>query len=188
MPALKDFSLVGGTALALKFGHRISIDLDLFSNNLFDNTIIIKALEQEFAADFVLQVSRENFGVFGFIENIKIDIVKFPHPVIGDIETIDGIRMYSNEDIMAMKISAILGRGKKKDFWDIAELLNHYSIDDFINSYFKKYPEQRLLISIPYALTYFADAEESETPVSLKGQTWEKVKKNIEKKVREYLK
>ncbi len=96
--------------------------------------------------------------------------------------------MYSNEDIIAMKISAILGRAKKKDFWDMAELLNHNTVADCIGFNFKKFPEQRLLISIPYALTYFADAEESETPVSLKGQTWEKVKKSISKKVRDYLK
>lgn len=45
-----------------------------------------------------------------------------------------------------------------------------------------------LLISIPQALTYFADAEESEAPVSLKGQTWEGVKRFIQQHVNEYLK
>ncbi len=44
-----------------------------------------------------------------------------------------------------------------------------------------------LLISIPAALTYFEDAEESEDPVSLKGQSWEGVKKVIQQKVSEYL-
>jgi hypothetical protein len=43
------------------------------------------------------------------------------------------------------------------------------------------------LISVPQAITYFEDAEESEDPVSLKGQTWEKVKKAIQKKVEQYL-
>jgi len=76
----------------------------------------------------------------------------------------------------------------KKDFWDISELSYHYTITDCINFYNKKYSNHQLLISIPHALTYFADAEESEDPVSLKGQTWKNVKKHIQYKVNEYLK
>lgn len=86
-----------------------------------------------------------------------------------------------------MKVNAILGRGKKKDFWDLAELLLHYSVKDICSFYTKKFPSQQLLISIPYALTWFNDADETEDPVSLKGQTWESVKKFIQKKVREFL-
>lgn len=44
-----------------------------------------------------------------------------------------------------------------------------------------------LAISIPNALSYFVDADESETPVSLKGQTWEGIKKSISKTVSDYL-
>ncbi len=96
--------------------------------------------------------------------------------------------MFSVEDIMAIKIFAMLKRAQKKDFWDIAELLQHYSLQDFITAYSKKYPNMQLHISIPYALTYFADADESEDPVSLKGQTWEWVKKTVQQQVNEYLK
>ncbi len=86
-----------------------------------------------------------------------------------------------------MKINAILGRGKKKDFWDVAELLQHYSLKEMIGFYTIKFPKQQLLISIPYALTWFDDAEESEDPVSLKGQTWKGVKKIIQKNVSDFL-
>ena len=79
-------------------------------------------------------------------------------------------------------------RAVKKDFWDIAELLQHYGIEDFIGFYEKKYPSQQLLISIPQAIIYFDDAEDSEDPVSLKGQTWGSVKRTIQQKVSEYLK
>ena len=89
---------------------------------------------------------------------------------------------------MAMKVMAILKRGVKKDFWDLAELLNHYSIQDCIDAYTKKYPSQQLVISIPNALTYFEDVEESENPISLKGQTWESIKKSIQQKVNAFLK
>lgn len=78
-----------------------------------------------------------------------------------------------------------LSLGKKKDFWDLYELLKEYSIKEMIEFFKTKYPQQMLLISIPSALTYFTDANESEDPISLKGQTWEEVKKFISKKVSE---
>jgi len=184
---LREFSLVGGTALALKYGHRKSEDLDLFNYKPFENNFIIEILEKKFGNDFSLQLNKEKFGVFGFIQAIKVDFVKHPHNLIGEIEVVDGIRMYSNEDIAAMKINAILGRGKKKDFWDVYELLHHYSVDQLSHFYHQKFPSQMLLISIPYAFTYFSEAEETNAPVSLKGQTWEKVKKFIQKKVSDYL-
>lgn len=85
-----------------------------------------------------------------------------------------------------MKVQAILGRGKKKDFWDVAELLNHYSIEDFINFHKEKYSTQNLFITVPHAITYFADADESEDPISLKNQNWDSIKTFINMKVREY--
>lgn len=86
-----------------------------------------------------------------------------------------------------MKIQAILGRGKKKDFWDIAELLEHYTLEQMISFHKRKYPTQMLGISIPYALTYFTDADESEDPETLKIRNWEDVKKIISKRVRDFL-
>jgi predicted nucleotidyltransferase component of viral defense system len=94
--------------------------------------------------------------------------------------------MFATEDIIAMKVQAILGRGKKKDFWDIAELLKHYTIKDFIQFHKEKYSTQNLLISVPQALTYFADAEESEDPISLQNQNWEGVQKFIQQKVADF--
>lgn len=185
---LDSFSLVGGTALSLYLGHRISVDIDLFSVEKFENRAIIEVLERNFDG-FVYRSVNNPVGVFGAIDNIKLDMVNYyHHPLIEQPLLIDGIRLYHQNDIMAMKIAAILNRGVKKDFWDIAELLKHYSVQHFIDCYIKKFPSQQLMISIPYALTYFADADESEDPVSLKGQTWSSVKKFISQKVSDYLK
>lgn len=118
---------------------------------------------------------------------LKIDIVRFPHPQIRPALVIDDIRMYAPEDIIAMKVQAILGRGKKKDFWDVAELLEHYTVNDFIALHKEKYSTQNLYITVPQAITYFEDAEDSEDPIGLKDQTWENVKKTIQEKVRMYL-
>ncbi len=187
MPELQDFSLVGGTALSLLFGHRMSVDLDLFSSSPFDNSVIVDVLQNKFKEKFIREEKAPRFGIFCFIDEVKIDIIRHPHPLIRPQLIIDNIRMLSTEDIIAMKVQAILGRGKKKDFWDVAELLEHFTIADFIQFHKEKFAAQNLLITVPQALTYFADADESEDPISLKKQTWLKVQKIIKAKVREYL-
>ncbi|HEY5390988.1 MAG TPA: nucleotidyl transferase AbiEii/AbiGii toxin family protein, partial [Hanamia sp.] len=187
MPELKNFSLVGGTALSLLYGHRKSVDLDLFSNLSFENQEVILALQKKFKDSFVDRSTNPRFGIFCFIDDVKIDIIRHPHPLIRPRPHLENMRLYSTEDIIAMKVQAILGRGKKKDFWDVAELLNHYTIADFIRFHKEKFASQNLLITVPQALTYFADAEESEDPISLKKQTWKGVQQFINKKVSDYL-
>ena len=187
LPTLQPFSLVGGTALALRYGHRSSVDLDLFFHEKFDHPGMIKELECKFQDRFVYKQQHTNFGIFCFIDGIKVDIVHFPHLPIAEFVVEDNIRMYNNADISAMKIQGILGRAQKKDFWDLYELLQHYPLQQLIDWHKQKYPGQMLAISIPHAVTYFADAEESETPVSHKGQTWEQIKKSISRTVSDYL-
>ncbi|HOY12101.1 MAG TPA: nucleotidyl transferase AbiEii/AbiGii toxin family protein [Saprospiraceae bacterium] len=184
--ALQAFNLVGGTALSLYYGHRTSIDLDLFCVDSFDNSKVINSVTKAFENEFS-ERSSTNFGIFGFINDVKVDIVRFPHPIIRPTVTIEGIRMYSPEDIIAMKVQAILGRGKKKDFWDVAELLNHFTVKDFIDLHKEKYSTQNLYITVPQAITYFDDAEDSEDPVSLNGLDWSDVKNIIGEHVRNYL-
>lgn len=187
LEALDDFSLVGGTALSLRYGHRRSVDLDLFCIDKLDHEKIIEALKNTFKGGYRSESKTVKWGIFCYLDNVKVDIVQHPHPLIEEIESTGSIRMYADADIIAMKFNAILGRGRKKDFWDVYELLQHYHLRDMIRFHERKFPDQNLLISIPQALTYFDDAEESEDPVSLKGQTWEVVKKFIQQKVSEFL-
>jgi len=187
LPSLEAFSLVGGTALALRYGHRSSDDLDLFFHEKFNYPGIIFSLEQTFRQRFVYKQQQTPFGIFCFIDNVKVDIVHFPHLPIAPFRKENEIRMYSNADIAAMKIQAILGRAQKKDFWDLYELLQNYPLQQLMDWHKQKYPSQMLAISIPHAITYYVDADESDAPVSFKGQTWDKVKSGIKKVVNEYL-
>lgn len=187
LEALRPFSLVGGTALALRYGHRSSVDLDLFFHERFDYKLLAEELNDTFGDDFEQESGHKQFGLFCYVKKVKVDIVYYPHVPIDYIEVTDSIRMYGSKDICAMKIQAMLGRGRKKDFWDLQELLRHYSLAEMIAFHKQKYPSQMLAISIPNAITYFTDAEESEDPVSFKGQTWNSVKKGIQKAVRDYL-
>jgi hypothetical protein len=149
--------------------------------------VIANGLEMKFGPLFDLDKRPSKFGIFCFIYKVKVDIVPNPHPRIGARQVLDGIRMYSIKDLMAVKIQAIFGRGQKKDFWDIAQLLQHHSVAEFIEAHQEKYPSQQLLISIPQSLTYFSDADETNEPTSLKGQTWGDIKNIISRKVREFL-
>jgi len=126
-------------------------------------------------------------GIFCYLQKIKVDVVYFPHQPISEFVVEDTIRMYSSADIAAMKIQAILGRARKKDFWDLHELLQHFTLQQIMDWHKQKYPTQMLAISLPNAITYFIEAEDSETPVSFKGQTWSQIKKDISKIVSDYL-
>ncbi len=188
IPDLSMLSLAGGTALALRYGHRTSYDLDLFSSSEFENKIVVQAINKKYPSYQVLNLNNKA-GVFGFIDDIKLDIVRHHEfQIIAPIEKIENIRFLSDADIAAMKIFAILDRAKKKDFYDISLLLDKYGLEKIINWYFKKYPDNQMLISVPTALQYFVDAETDKDPEPLIGQTWKEVKKNISKHVNKFLK
>lgn len=187
LPSLTTFSLVGGKALSLKYGHRKSIDLDLFSIEAFDNEMVSNEIRDFYTPDFIIESKPAKFGIFEFIKDIKIDTVHYPHSNIRRLYLTDGVRMFSDENIMAIKVQATLGSGKKKDFWDIAELLEYYTVEDFVKFHKEKYNTQNLLITVPRAISYFGVAEESEDPISLKGQTCEYIKANIQEKDSAYL-
>ena len=145
-------------------------------------------MQNTFGETFVYRGNYTKWGIFCQIDNVKVDLVYYPHAIINPVEINSEIRFYNDKDLMAMKIQAILGRGKKKDFWDIAELLEHYSIKEMMDCHKAKYPSQMLGISIPQALTYFVDADESEEPITIKPLKWEDIKSRISVKVRDFLK
>jgi len=168
-----DFFLVGGTALSLKLGHRQSDDIDLFCTGNFDATLVEKHLLKHFE---IKRSYCELNRVSVFSGEVKIDILAHTCPLLGEIECIEGIRFASLKDIAAMKLNAISGRGLKKDFWDIATLLNIFTLQEMIGFFETKYAQSdtwHLLRS----LSYFADAERDETPLINLGQTtWNQVK------------
>jgi predicted nucleotidyltransferase component of viral defense system len=187
MPSLREFSLVGGTALALRYGHRISEDLDMFNHTEFDRQLILDTLSKKYSDAFSYQETGFKKSLFCSIKEVKVDVIYYPHQRIRDTIQESGIVFYSDEDIAAMKIQAILGRAKKKDFWDIALLLDIYGLENIIQWHTEKFPNHMLLISIPQTITYFTEAEESQDPDCLKGLSWEDVKNKIRKAVRDYL-
>src|SRR5579872_5449691 len=78
LPELQHFYLVGGTALSLYYGHRSSVDIDLFSTKDFQTDDLIPVLEKKFPR-FTYNNTHNPVRLFSFIENIKVDFVRYHH-------------------------------------------------------------------------------------------------------------
>lgn len=184
MLELNQFGLVGGTNLSLRFGHRKSIDLDLFTNEPFNTETIYNKLEARFSN--ILQASQSETMLFLYINEVKIDMVLLPYLYLNPMEEVEGIRLVSLEDITAMKLSAIARPGVKKDFWDIVALLDVFSLDEMIEFYRAKY-SSRDILHVLRSLVYFNDADPQKNPDPLKKVTWNQVKGKVQKAVKRYL-
>lgn len=180
--ALSELRLVGGTALALQYGHRSSVDLDLFGKIDVDGYELQSILSKY----GVLKVENETKIIHQYyIDNIKVDVVNYPFEWINPIIEEDGIRLASPIDIAAMKVNAIEGRGTKKDFIDMYMLLQHYSLKEIIAFYQQKYPNYSIFRALR-SLTYFEDAEDQFMPRMFIEDTWENMKLYITNQVKLY--
>ncbi|MDA3816866.1 MAG: nucleotidyl transferase AbiEii/AbiGii toxin family protein [Prolixibacteraceae bacterium] len=183
---LDNFYLVGGTALALKIGHRKSIDIDLFTNYKFDTEQLLENISNDFSFELFFSASNT---LKGSIQQIQIDILAHRYPLIGHPVIIEGIRMLSTEDIIAMKLNAISVSGQRvKDFIDIYFLLDNYSVKEMINFYKKKYTQYNE-VNVIKSLTWYDDVDLSDWPLLLKNPKlkWKKVKEKITKATKAYL-
>ena len=185
----ESFCLVGCTALALQMGHRLSIDLDFFSPDPFDKELFKTELTEY--GDW-MTFSENKIGLRGQLNNVKVDFVTYRYPLLEPATSEDGIRMFSikdiaAKDIAAMKLSAITNRGAKKDFYDIYFLVRQHGFSQLLEWYQQKYQTNNLFMVLK-SLTYFDDAELTETPVLLQKKTgWITVKKTILEAVTNYV-
>ena len=164
LPELAHFYLVDGTSLALQLGHRNSIDIDLFTQNDFIVAEIEDALKG--SHNFTATLARNN-TVLAVVDTVKTDFIKHDYPFIVAPISDDGITYLSKEDIAAMKLHAIIQSGKRlKDFIDIYFLLQHFSMEQMIGFFTKKYTYSNPLIALK-AVTYFDDIDENIDPPKL---------------------
>lgn len=179
LPVLEQTRLVGGTALALQLGHRKSIDLDFFG------TVDCEAeyLRESIAGIASLTILKESPHIDIYIvDGIKVDIVNYKYPWLDDVVLEQGLRLASVSDIAAMKITAIIGRGTKKDFIDIAFLLHHFSLEEILHFYAAKYNDSSVFMAMK-SLAYFDDAEADPMPDMFVNQSWQQVKAYILSKI-----
>lgn len=184
LPTFQPFNLVGGTALSLQIGHRISIDLDLFSSHDFDNADILRGLQLLGNLDVI--VDKSPF-LQVYLDDVKLDFLKYPYAFIQEYQEVEGVRLVSVETIATMKFLAIARRGVKKDFVDLYFLLENYSLAHLIQQFETTLPHVDTFHIIK-SLTYFGNAEEDSNPKMLIKVSWQTVKKTITQKVEAYLK
>lgn len=156
LPQLKDFVLVGGTALSLQIGHRKSIDIDLFSNKEFDIAEVENTLIQNF--DFKV-LNKTKGSLMGHVNQIKVDVIAHRYQWIKPAIIVDEMVLASLEDIAAMKLNAISNDGSRlKDFVDIAFLGRYFSVNEMIHFYSQKYPNINAIMAMK-SLCYFEDVD-----------------------------
>jgi predicted nucleotidyltransferase component of viral defense system len=171
MAKMREFALGGGTSLALRFGHRMSVDLDFFTLHEFDSEVFRESLE----IDAVTVSSQAANSVTLDVGGVKVDLLRHAYRMLGPVERINEVALLSLPDTAAMKLNAIANRGSKKDFYDMVELLDHLALPQMILYFTEKYPATDPFTVIR-SLAWFEDAEAEPDPISLKGVTWTVVK------------
>ena len=151
----KDYFLVGGTSLALQMGHRISVDIDLFTRKEVDKDSVFAFFDKNYKGYETIR--RRGPIVQVLANNIKVDLVEYDFDLIEDIKEEGGIRYLGKKDIAAMKLMAVANRGyEAKDFVDIYFLLKEIPLEDMFEYYKKKY-NQKDTTAIRMSLVYFDD-------------------------------
>ena len=181
------FRLVGGTSLSLQLGHRVSVDIDLFTDAEY-GSIDFDKLEYILTKTFPYVESLYKGGVaMGtsfFIGNNESDLVKldlfYTDKFVFSPLCYHNIRLSCIKEIAAMKLEIIGQGGRKKDFWDLHELLETFSIDQMIGFYLKRYPYNHSKNELLKKIVDFNNAEDDFTPICYKDKSWEIIKLDFE--------
>jgi len=182
----KDFRLVGGTALSLHRGHRMSVDIDLFTDAEY-GSVDFNAIDTFLRSNYSY-VDTNNYDIIGmgkcyFIGDNQLNCIKldlfYTDKFIDKTILIDGLRLASIEEIIAMKMDVILRTGRKKDFWDIHELKDNYSISEMIALHEKRYPYTHDRDALKQKFIDFEDADGDFEPDCLRGKHWEFIKLDL---------
>jgi len=178
-----DFRIVGGTSLSLQLGHRESVDIDLFTDAEY-GSIDFDDLEVILKKTF-LYVDSHNIGgiVNGrsyFVGNNEDELVKldlyYTDPFVFPLLVEDGVRFASLEEIAAMKFEVIANGGRKKDFWDVHELLENFTLDQMMVFYSQRNPYGATREELIDKLIDFEVAEGEFTPNCYKEKDWDIIK------------
>ncbi len=180
------FRLIGGTALTLYRGHRESVDIDLFSDassDSIDFTAIDTFLHKTYSYVDTHEYKVVGMGKSYYIGKNYDDCVKldlfYTDRFIQKIIFKNGVRLATEEEIAAMKIDAISRGGRKKDFWDIHELKDDYSLEKMLALHKQRYPYTHNHMQILNSFSDFSIADDDFDPICLKGKYWEIIKLDI---------
>ncbi|MBN1936358.1 MAG: nucleotidyl transferase AbiEii/AbiGii toxin family protein [Anaerolineae bacterium] len=175
---LHPFYLAGGTALALRLGHRISQDLDLFANiETMDDDLrrgIVSELRQEQAVEIVQD------SVLGLVLHVNgqpVSLFSYGYSLLAPTDSVGGVQVAGLLDIGLMKLDAVVGRGTRKDFYDLYFIAPLISLDELLARSSDKYVDSRgLIMQVLTALVDFDIAERQDEPRMLHPVDWTQIK------------
>lgn len=171
---IKDFYLAGGTGLALQFGHRISLDLDFFSQKEFNPDFLMNELQK--LGTFSLN-SKEPGTLHGVFNKTRVSFLYYPYPLMSPLKSFLNIKLADFLDIACMKIDAISSRGEKKDFIDLYFVCQKLPLNKVLDIFEQKYQKIDYNLShVLKSLCYFEQAEKQVLPKMLTEVLWKKVK------------
>lgn len=134
-----EFYFGGGTALSsIYLHHRVSDDLDFFSQRKFDSLVLLNGINS-WSTKYNFEVSPqtiEDTHVFNLIfsdgYSLKIDFAYYPYLRLKRGNVFKGMEVDSLEDIAAGKLMLVNQRSEVKDFVDLYFLLEKFSVWDLI--------------------------------------------------------
>ena len=164
------------SALAIQYGHRQSIDFDFYTEKPFEPEDIFDQLSQRGKT----RLNYRNPNTLGvYFNDVTCSFFLYDYPIIEDF-LIFGTqtRVSSVADIAAMKVAAISGRGKKRDFIDLyCVCQKEMSLGEALKLYQKKYQTlDQDFYHIYKSLVYFEDADSDEMPKMFQPIRWDNVK------------
>jgi len=173
--------LAGGVAVAIRFGHRQSLDLDLFVPD-GDPALLTPELT---APSFVV-LTRQAGTLYLEVDGVPASVLRYAYPSLRPPERIAQvpIEVASIEDLAAMKLSAIASRGKARDFWDLQVILSARAtpLAEALDRYRQKYAAEDIG-HVVRSLSYFADAEAEPLPRGLTAAGWEEIARDLRARV-----
>lgn len=188
-PALAntDFYLAGGTALALRIGHRLSVDLDLFSPTLNAVEPLLESVRAALPGFVVTSTAPRTLE--GTLDGVEVSFFGYTYRCVRPPQrpAADLLPLASVEDIAAMKLAAIASRGSRKDFVDLWFMVNGgLPLAATLDLFTRKYAA----IDVGHvvrSLTYFDDAEREPELRLLRPAPWPEVKNDLRAWVEELL-
>ncbi|MDZ4229095.1 MAG: nucleotidyl transferase AbiEii/AbiGii toxin family protein, partial [Patescibacteria group bacterium] len=171
---VRHYFLAGGTACALYLGHRLSFDLDWFSEHPVEPRIIVSKLKNLGK----LEVLQNDEGTFnGSFNQIKLSFFIYPYPLLFPLHEFEGIKIADIKDIACMKLDAISRRGTKRDFIDLYFICKNYRLDYLLELYEQKFAKYNAPVwHVVKSLSYFVAAENDDLPEMLQSVEWNHVK------------
>lgn len=171
---LTGFYLAGGTGLALQFGHRLSLDLDFFAPEHFDEDGFLQQLQ---TLDGFSLASKAPYTLHATIRHTKVSFLGYAYPVLFPTNPFFGVSVADPRDIACMKVSAIASRGTKRDFVDFYACARRYGLREILQLFDRKYAQTGVSkVHTLKSLTFFADAEKDPMPHMLEPLEWHAVK------------